>query len=97
MIKETFQSIKRGVLSCIMKDNKISSMRVMSFITLFTVLGVFIEKNIVTHGFVDMPTNCLMVILVLIGGKVASGFSEAAKDVKMKEINAANPDETAKE
>jgi hypothetical protein len=85
-----FLSLKRGVLDCISSGGKISSMRVMSFLTLFTILGTFIGKNITGHGFVDLGQYAFLVILTLLGAKVGQSFAESAKDVRLKEIGIEN-------
>jgi hypothetical protein len=96
MLKEIFLSIKRGILS-IFSDGtqKISFMRVSSGITLVSVLYTYIYKNIVTEGYVDFGAQSAYIVLFVLGAKVASGFQEAAKDVKMKEMGI-QQDPTAK-
>lgn len=81
-----FDKIKKILFQLFSDGTKISFMRISSMITLFTILGVWVEKNIVNHGLVDMGEHMFLVILTIIGGKVIQSYGEAAKDVKMKEL-----------
>lgn len=66
----------------------ISFTRVTSFITIMTVLGTWVTKNIGADTFIDFGSESAYIILFVIGGKVASKWIEVAGQAKEKEIDA---------
>lgn len=67
----------------------VSTTRVITVSTAFTILGVFIAQNVMAMlkcgGFIDFPTNSVMVLLVVMGAKVGQSFFEnKALEVEVK-------------
>jgi uncharacterized membrane protein len=58
----------------------ISTTRVVTVATAFTVLGVYIAQNVMAMikcgGYADFPTNSVMALLVVMGAKVGQSVFE---------------------
>ena len=70
-------------------DGGVSMMRVTSFMTILTVLGTWVYKNVTSINFVDFGSESAMVILFVLGAKTVQKFSEVAGKVKEKELDKA--------
>lgn len=90
-MKNFINWIRKVVFNMLSDGEHISSMRVVLFMSTITVLGTFIYKNVTETGWVDFGSNAVMLILTLAGAKVAQSFSEAAENVKNKELESYSP------
>lgn len=65
------------------KDNTISTTRVVTIFTAFTILGIYIAQNALAMlkcgGYMDFPANTVMALLVVMGAKVGQSFTEGRK------------------
>jgi hypothetical protein len=66
------------IMSMLSGKGPISTMRVITVSTAFTVLGIYIAQNIlgmIQHtGYVDFPPNSVYALLVVIGGKATQAI-----------------------
>lgn len=69
----------------------ISTTRVIAFLVVLTILGIYIAQNISAMskcgGYVDFPTNTVMVLLIVLGTKVGQHFSETINEKNMDKSN----------
>ena len=67
----------------------ISTTRVVTVATAFTVLGTYIAQNVVAMikcgGYADFPTNSIMALLVVMGAKVGQSVFENKTPVDKQE------------
>ncbi len=79
--------LKEFLKSLLSEDyGHISFTRVTTLITMVTVLGVWVYKNIVSETFIDFGDQSAYIILFCLGAKVASKFIEVAGQAKEKEL-----------
>lgn len=75
------------LLKMVSKDQTVSSMRIATLTSVFTILGVFIAHNVMSilklgsyssgnGGFIDFPANSVMIILIALGAKLGQHVSE---------------------
>lgn len=61
-------------------EGKVSSTRIATLASVFTVLTVYVAHNIMAlingKDYVDFPSNSVMVLLVMVGAKVGQHVSE---------------------
>jgi len=67
-----------SMLRC--NDGSVSTTRVITVATAFTILLVYIAQNVLAMikcgGYIDFPTNSVMALLVVMGAKVGQSIFE---------------------
>jgi len=63
------------------KDGGISTIRVATITTVVVILGIYVAQNVISMlhnaGYVDFPSNSVMVLLIVLGAKVGQHVSES--------------------
>jgi hypothetical protein len=68
------------IMSMLSGKGPISTTRVATISTVFTILGIYIAQNVMAMvkcgGYIDFPTNSVMALLVVMGAKVGQTVFE---------------------
>lgn len=66
------------IISMLSGKGSISTMRVITVATAFTILGIYVAQNILAMikcgGYIDFPSNSVYALLVVIGGKATQSI-----------------------
>lgn len=66
------------IISMLSGKGSISTMRVITVATAFTILGIYVAQNIIAMvkcgGYIDFPANSVYALLVVIGGKATQSI-----------------------
>jgi len=77
----------------------ISTTRVITIVTAFSILGIYVAQNIMAMvkcgGYIDFPANSVMALLVVMGAKVGQAIFENKKPPENKPTEDKSTDEAA--